>query len=178
MDLFQSLALCILIKSPGMSSLSICLQLKWPMFVCFCKNQELCKHVGDTLTGSLVIPVCSRRIVPCTPKLRVSTLPPSYTCGSLYAKQWYEARFMTLCSVMYHVEIKAPVFSPQSSCLSACRYSPLSSLGSSWWKWKIRSAFLSLPGTVFVQSFFMKKTWYVNCGDTPGSIRNSLPTNM
>ena len=29
------------------------------------------------------------------------------------------------------------------------------------------SAFTSFPGTVLVQSFFMKKTWYVNCGITP-----------
>lgn len=36
---------------------------------------------------------------------------------------------------------------------------PLSSFGSSWWKWKMMSAFLSLPGTVLVQSFFMKNTW-------------------
>ena len=47
-------------------------------------------------------------------------------------------------------------------------YSPLRSFGSSWWKWKMTSAFLSLPGMVLVQSFFMKNTWYVNWGVEPG----------
>jgi len=28
-----------------------------------------------------------------------------------------------------------------------------------WWKWNIVSALTSLPGTVLVQSFFIKKTW-------------------
>ena len=44
---------------------------------------------------------------------------------------------------------------------------PLSNFGSSWWKWKMTSAFRSFPGTVFVHNFFMKNTWYVNCGVVP-----------
>ena len=36
----------------------------------------------------------------------------------------------------------------------------------------MRSALTSLPGTVFIQSFFIKKTWYVNDGGAP-SIRKT-----
>ena len=32
----------------------------------------------------------------------------------------------------------------------------------------MRSAFLSLPGTVFIQSFFIKNTWYEYCWVEPG----------
>ena len=53
-------------------------------------------------------------------------------------------------------------------------YLPLNSFGNSWWKWKIISAFLSFPGIVFVQSFFMKNTWYVNWGADPEMINNSF----
>ena len=40
-------------------------------------------------------------------------------------------------------------------------------MSTSWWKWKMRSAFLSLPGTVFIQSFFIKNTWYEYCWVDP-----------
>ena len=53
-------------------------------------------------------------------------------------------------------------------------YLPLNSFGNSWWKWKIISAFLSFPGIVFVQSFFMKNTWYVNWGADPEITSNTF----